>query len=727
VILYLIRNKHLNKEPIQSEESAKLHPDEDKLSRRVFAKSVADYIQSTRNNQKDSFAIGIEGKWGTGKSTLMNFVTYYLREKSTIVINFNPWYSTSPQALINDFFTTVREELFVYNPELSISLRKYAHLLTKYYDKNRAIESLIDCITGYPDSLKKQFDAIKDGIVNINKQIVICIDDLDRLDKKEIIEVIRLIRNTANFSNTVFIVTYDKEYVESATKDINEYGGDTYLEKIFQQIVHLPTCDSDSLKQKMVFLMTNEIGNQVDHWLSPLLFKTPYNYPEFEIFFHHIRDITRFVNSFSLPFMEIKDDINEIQFYYLQILQFKYPEIYELLEKDVYPMKWLSSVYFTLQQQNDQIGNVIVMRLENETNNPVDKLKSQYKIHQYINNNEALKGDIDVIIKILEILFPHSYLSRFQNSIVAQDDIVPKHFKGMGYEANLKKYFSLRNFEDNISDIELRNAFTLPFDKLKDYIDKWVEEKKHETLGNYFRLYDTYKSREEYEKIIQCIMYFANKSLPGNNNILGFSQFLLWNRLLFSPVKNLYKSKDEHREFVFNQFENAETPAVFHSRFIAEILKKWDSNTTVSDEFPLPQDLLQSFNIEYLRKYLKTLTQLTISSFWMYHCCDHYDKDARTSMGDPVAGGELIGFAKKKDPKYFLVYMIEHNRASNTYSLNHNVRKLFGSYDNFEVFLTEINRKNAYYKEFMEFYNKTKQEDYTSVQFDNFKHLPVLK
>src|SRR5690606_11617606 len=106
----------------------------------------------------------------------------------------------------------------------------------------------------------KFYDSINDCIVKINKQIIVFIDDLDRLDCKEVIEVLRIVRNTANFTNMVYVVAYDRSYVNQAIKKINKFSFETYLEKIFQVEFSLPTFDISVLKVSIWRRLSDEGG-----------------------------------------------------------------------------------------------------------------------------------------------------------------------------------------------------------------------------------------------------------------------------------------------------------------------------------------------------------------------------------------------------------------------------------------------------------------------------------
>lgn len=67
---------------------------------------------------------------------------------------------------------------------------------------------------------------IEKGLKQMDRPIVVTIDDLDRLASAELFEVLRLIRNTAAFPNLIYVVCYDKDYVvrQIEEKGIQESG-----------------------------------------------------------------------------------------------------------------------------------------------------------------------------------------------------------------------------------------------------------------------------------------------------------------------------------------------------------------------------------------------------------------------------------------------------------------------------------------------------------------------
>src|SRR5579864_7716301 len=87
---------------------------EDILGRTAFATALADAIVGVSGG--DSFVIGIHGRWGSGKSSVLNLVVEQLknlnadkvRESHTDIFRFNPWNFSDQSQLIFQFLKQFR-------------------------------------------------------------------------------------------------------------------------------------------------------------------------------------------------------------------------------------------------------------------------------------------------------------------------------------------------------------------------------------------------------------------------------------------------------------------------------------------------------------------------------------------------------------------------------------------------------------------------------------------
>jgi len=345
VLLYvgilLIKNCKANKEPQYRTEPFLIDKPidseaNDLYGRKQFATLIADKLQSNLNiEDAGALAIGINGEWGSGKTSFANLIKRNIDENGRIIIEFNTWRSKSPDQIIDDFFDLLIFHIRPFNKELSNKIGRYVKSITSISESmiSKAIEAT-QVLLDDSNEKNKLYADINKTLQEIKKQIIIFIDDLDRLDKKETIEILRLIRNTANFNNFVYIVTYDKEYVANAIRDFNEYSYKTFLEKIFQFEFTLPLFESNKLR----VLIKEYLKKVVDKKQHQLVQISIDYYDESGVnytneFIKTPRDVIRLINSIVVDYKEVSNEVFFYDFYLLHLLKLKYQKVHDIILK----------------------------------------------------------------------------------------------------------------------------------------------------------------------------------------------------------------------------------------------------------------------------------------------------------------------------------------------------------------------------------------------------------
>lgn len=226
-------------------------------ARESYAKMLVDELL-TSNLYKETYAVAITGGWGSGKSLFLNKVKVFLSDQA-VVIDFNPWNSQDEKHLVKDFFDVLSTGLAPYYSDVTKIMGKYVSMLysLRVHVANNFVLKHLPIHEQEKLEVKKQNVAIAIG--NIQKPIVVAIDDLDRLSGNEIFEVLRIIRNTARFNNIIYLVTYDKDHVVSQLKLPGLNIEKDYLEKIFQIELSMPKVDERTLQEEFRLLCRNGV------------------------------------------------------------------------------------------------------------------------------------------------------------------------------------------------------------------------------------------------------------------------------------------------------------------------------------------------------------------------------------------------------------------------------------------------------------------------------------
>ena len=196
--------------------------------------------------KEQSYALGVTGEWGVGKTTFLSELKKNIGNRADIV-EFNPWMCGSPEQVTSDFFASLQHQLSGKYSTLSKSIRDYAKYVNNVTVAPHPLISVETLLPVTQESLFERKKALSEKFSKLPKPVVVVIDDVDRLERDEVFEVLRLIRNTADLSNVIYMVAYDKEYVTSVLKEKEIKDAAAYLEKIFPLELSLPKTEEEAL------------------------------------------------------------------------------------------------------------------------------------------------------------------------------------------------------------------------------------------------------------------------------------------------------------------------------------------------------------------------------------------------------------------------------------------------------------------------------------------------
>lgn len=231
---------------------------------KAYAETIVNKLKSTEL-KKESFAIGITSEWGAGKTTFLNLLKEEIQAGvSNDIVDFNPWMCQSPEQVTRDFFATLRNKLSERHPELSNPIKQYAKHLGSVSLPVFGIASISLNNFASEKNLLAMKEELSEKFSKLGKKVVVIIDDLDRLDSSEVFEVLRLIRNTADLSNMIYLVAYDKSYITKILADQHISDPGAYLEKIFQLEIQLPKVANEQVLETLVKELDSQLPDDTD-------------------------------------------------------------------------------------------------------------------------------------------------------------------------------------------------------------------------------------------------------------------------------------------------------------------------------------------------------------------------------------------------------------------------------------------------------------------------------
>lgn len=307
--------------------------------------------------RRESLTMGIIAEWGKGKSSFINLLINKVEVHGDIIIRFNPRGSKSAANIQEDFFDTFATELSKYYAGFGFLLGRYTkHLgLLGQYEWTRPLESLLTLLLPEKDE-----QAINGALRMIDRRVYVAIDDLDRLTGEEIIEVLKLVDRNASFNNVIFVMAYDKEYVNNVLRKHLDHGlNHSFIDKYVTWEVPLPEIDSGVLRKNMRgYLENNLLGLPEEEKQRAL---EGWSYVD-EIIAENlasVRHLKRYVNLTLHRYRGVYSKVDPADFFLLSLLQYRHLAIYNNLARHIDIVELHDIIHSSTRFVDEEIQDIL--------------------------------------------------------------------------------------------------------------------------------------------------------------------------------------------------------------------------------------------------------------------------------------------------------------------------------------------------------------------------------
>ena len=295
--------------------------EQDLLGRVTFSKQLGEAIY--KYDGKDGLVLGVFGKWGTGKTSILNMVVNeinYLSDNdddSPIIVNFSPWNYTDKDNLISLFFRVLKNRLDM--DKYEETRKKIGKALTDYSDALDALALVPMVGSGLATILKTiakaqgaelskdvDIDTTKENLETVlgdtNQKIVVIIDDIDRLTNTQIRDIFQLVKQVGNFPNIIYVLSMDREVVCRALESVHNIDGAKYLEKIVQIPFEIPALLKPRLRELFLTKLENTIKAISDNPKIDQSYWSEVFTNCIEPYIKTLRDVNRVINTFQFRY-----------------------------------------------------------------------------------------------------------------------------------------------------------------------------------------------------------------------------------------------------------------------------------------------------------------------------------------------------------------------------------------------------------------------------------------
>lgn len=329
--------------------------EDDLLGRADFSKNLAKAIYNYKDD--DGLVVGIYGKWGTGKTSIINMMENEINNISEskkgepLIVKFSPWNYSDKNDLIRLFFEKLKIEISKspiekVNNGLKKSLSNYGEVLNSL--------SILHTPAGIISPLLKIYAETNGGIFTKNpdldearkslekelrdskEKIIIIIDDIDRLSNSQIKDVFQLVKQLGDFPNIIYVLSMDRDIVANALTEVQKIDGNTYLEKIVQIPFQIPRIN----RRKLDEIFLKELEKIIKNIQIDLEIDDNYWYRIFENcikpYIANIRDINRILNVFQFKYEALHEETSFEDMIAITTIEVMEPVLYNWIANNKY-------------------------------------------------------------------------------------------------------------------------------------------------------------------------------------------------------------------------------------------------------------------------------------------------------------------------------------------------------------------------------------------------------
>ncbi len=494
---------------------------QDILGRNKFAQNLSNaiihYTENSDNN--DCLVIGLEGEWGSGKTSFFNLMEPELKNHF-IIRHFNPWISMSEVGLTADFFSTINQALADEKSSLHSIVQEYSKKLllgtATVLDsvKGSSIKDLLDVVLKDERSLYEQKKDMQKALASrTGKWIIVFIDDIDRLSDEEISLVFKLIKNVADFPKIIYVLAYDKLVVEKALGNVQAGRGVEYLHKVIQLPYEIPLPDDDDLFDYTLKRLASITGNQ--KYFEEERFNELYNFGV-QNYLKNIRDCNRVCNSFSMKYSSCGNECDLIDLFAVTVL-----EIFE------------SRAFHEIRNNREYMLGFYKGRV------PVNQESMKFFISELL--HLVSSGHLVWFERIINLLFPGFWeRGEKENYLTSVQERLP--YKRICEESGFDRYFSLSIGKKEIPTFEIDKYMEFSHvNVMTSYLQKWNEEGKIrkglKRIDYELGQWDPLEKEIDLLKLKNIFEAFSNVVIADEYEAFGFSNLFYKNAILTKALR----------------------------------------------------------------------------------------------------------------------------------------------------------------------------------------------
>jgi hypothetical protein len=461
----------------------------------------------------ESYTVAVFGAWGSGKTSLKNLICAGMDEPGNNrphVAHFEPRRWRDEDSIIRDFFQIIAKQVgeddnpnakatanlllrlgdYLTVAQIALLLGGMAAGIGSYHwsdpslatagatgiaSGNSLFGSVGEFLKNRGKKKTEQLDIVKgiieleaelkEKMIQLEKPVVVFIDDIDRLSVDEVTLLLQLLKYNANFPNIIYVILGQRDIIDDGLEKLFPKHGGEYLEKFVQLALDLPQVETDDIREEVLSTI-DSVAKYLDY--NPVWVRREFSaiYEKgVAAYLPSLRQAHRYSNSlrFLVPLWKESGGrraVHPVDASVLEIIRLYEPAVYGRLRKNKI---WLTGSFIDIDKL---VASLSSGSKENDQqkSNPIKPNEAQ-KLEEFLSlakNKEALKVLLAALVPDIETLY--SYIDdegrplttnararQYNTSLSFLGSRAPQHER-FNHFRSFDRYFLLRVERNRLKD-----------------------------------------------------------------------------------------------------------------------------------------------------------------------------------------------------------------------------------------------------------------------------------
>ena len=311
--------------------------------------TIAEHVATTISQSAAAagMGVGIEGAWGSGKTTFVNQIVTYLSRQMPppLIVKYNAWAAVdeteAAMGLLLELTSVLRTAATHSNLSKGVKnqIKSGVLKITTFFEEH-GFDELHKLVKPGKNILRHfmgigSLEQLKSGIAEtlkvLGRRMYVVVDDLDRMAAQHLRVLFATIKTVCDVPDLVFLLALDKQVVANALAQVQGGDGVAYLDKIISLSIPVPYIEPDDLLRSFLVHIVRALN------VDPGALRTPQWIALQDVgvgrYLRKPRDVIRLANAITLTYPSVAHDVVMADFIALEALRLFEPAVHSRIKE----------------------------------------------------------------------------------------------------------------------------------------------------------------------------------------------------------------------------------------------------------------------------------------------------------------------------------------------------------------------------------------------------------